>query len=194
MRVEAIDLLESARTKAESETIRVPWQSADGTKYVNLRENPEAISGIAAALEHPPMAGFLSAINGDSSLFSTVRVKIWASAPSQSGEEPSFQSRIDLIFAYQPFNFVAGHYDEAVRRLVELCMKDSADSLTARLEILPCLFDGQSNLGAGLRIVFTARGASPEQARTRWGLGLMKLQQALLFVSRAMRQNLAVGE
>jgi hypothetical protein len=73
-------------------------------------------------------------------------------------------------------------------------MKDSADSLTAQLEILPCRFASSSSEGVGLRIVFTARGASGEQARTRWGLGLMKVQQALLFVSRAMRQSLGVRE
>ena len=194
MRAEAINLLESTRTKADSETIRVPGQTAEGSEFVNLREDPAAIARIKAASEHPPFAAFLAAINGEGSLFSTVGIRVWSSAPSQSGEESTFHSQVDLIFAHQPFNFVAAHYEDAVHRLVELWMKDSADSLTARLEILPCRFESPPNEGVGLRIVFTARGASAEQARTRWALGLMKVQQALLFVSRAMRQNLGVSE
>lgn len=194
MRVEAINLVGSSNPKANAEAIKVPWQCDDGTEYFNLREDPAAIARIAAASEHPPLAGFLVAINGQGSLFSTVRLKVWAAAPSQTGEEPAFHSRVDMIFAHQPFNLEANHYDEAVRRLVDLGMKDSADFLTARLEILPCIFDNPSNKGVALRIGFTARGASAEQARTRWALGLMKLQQALLFISRAMRQNLAVNE
>lgn len=194
MRVEAINLLESTRTKAESATIRVPRQTTEGSEFVNLREDPTGIARIAAASEHPPLAAFLVAINGEGSLFSTVGIRVCSSASSQSGEEFSFHSQVDLIFAHQPFNFIADHYEDAVRRLVELWMKDSADSLTARLEILPCQFESHSREGVGLRIVFTARGASAEQARTRWSLGLMKVQQALLFVSRAMRQNLGVSE
>jgi hypothetical protein len=194
MRVEAINLVGSSNSKANAEAIKVPWQSSDGTEYINLREDPAAIARIAAAAENPPLAGFLAAINGQGSLFSTVRLKVWASAPSQAGEEPAFHSRVDMIFAHQPFNLVADQYEDAIRRLVDLGMKDSADFLTARLEILPCTFDNSSNEGVGLRIGFTARGASAEQARTRWALGLMKLQQALLFISRAMRQALAVNE
>jgi hypothetical protein len=36
-----------------------------------------------------------------------------------------------------------------------------------------------------------ARGSSPEQAALRWGLGIAHVQQALLFVSRVLRQELA---
>lgn len=194
MRVEAINLLGSSNPKADAETVKVPWQGDDGSEFINLREDPAAIARMAAASEHPPLAGFLAAINGQGSLFSTVRLRVWPSAPSQPGEEPAFHSRVDMIFAHQPLNLVADHYDDAVRRLVDLLMKDSADSHTARLEILPCTFESLSCEGVGLRIWFTARGASAEQARTRWALGLMKLQQALLFVSRAMRQNLSIND
>jgi hypothetical protein len=36
-----------------------------------------------------------------------------------------------------------------------------------------------------------AKGNTPEQAVLRWGLGLAHLQQALLFTSRHLRQQIA---
>jgi hypothetical protein len=194
MRVEAINLLRSSGTKAISEIIEVHSQGGEDSEHLNLREDPSAMARIAAASQHPTLAAFLVAINGEGSFFSTVGVKVWTSDPLQTGEDTRFHSQVDLIFTHQPFNLVDDHYEDVVRRLMELWMKDSADSLTAQLEILPCRFISPSSEGVGLRIVFTARGSSAEQARTRWGLGLMKVQQALLFVSRAMRQSLGVRE
>ncbi len=194
MRVEAINLLGSSRTKTESETIKVPWRDSDGVESVDLRENPAAIAQIAPALEYPPLAGFLAAVNGEGSIFTSIRAKVWEAAPTQLNDEAAFCFRLDLVFAHEPSNFASEQYEEVVRRLVELWMKDPADSLTARLEILPCHYNNSTDEGAGLRIIFSAKGTSPEQARTRWVLGLMKVQQALLFVSRSIRQNSQMSE
>ncbi len=43
--------------------------------------------------------------------------------------------------------------------------------------------------GFCLRIILYARGETLEQARVRWGLGLARVQQALLFVARELRQE-----
>ncbi len=45
--------------------------------------------------------------------------------------------------------------------------------------------------GYGLRIQLSARGVTPQQAELRWGFGLARIQQALLFVSRTIRQQIA---
>ena len=189
MRVEAINLMSSGRARTPGDAMEVPWQGDNGNEYFNLRENPELIGQITATHEHPPLRGFLSAVNGEGSLFSTVRSKVWAAASAQANEEPAYSSRFDIVFTHDSLNSTAERYEEVVRRLVELWMKDPAESLSVRLEILPCAYKEAAIEGAGLRLVFAACGNSPEQARTRWGLGLMKIQQALLFVSRAMRQS-----
>jgi hypothetical protein len=188
MRVEAVNSL-----GVSGGTIEVPWSSADGDHYIDVRENPSAIAQIRAARENSPMAGFLLAVNGAGSLFATVRAKVWDEPASQSGTEFTFHSRVDLIFARAEFNFIPERYEDAVQRLVTLWMKDSSgDALSVRMEILPCAYGAEKKEGAALRLTLTARSASAEQARVRWGLGIVRVQQALLFVSRAIRQKLGI--
>jgi hypothetical protein len=189
MRVEAVDSLSVAEM-----TIEVPWQDAGGDSYIDLREDPDSVARIAAASDHPPLAGFLAVVNGEGSLFSTVRAKTWTETLPQESGEYAFHSRIDMIFTLEEFNFMPERYEDAIRRLIELWMKDfaSADTVAVRLEMLPCRFAGEGRTGIALRVILSARGASPEQARTRWGLGLVRVQQALLFISRAMRQKLGL--
>ncbi|HUK31309.1 MAG TPA: hypothetical protein VLV89_09360 [Candidatus Acidoferrum sp.] len=190
MRVEAANLLSEKTARIE-----FPWKDAGG-EYLDLRENPGAITQIAAARENPPFARMLLELNEEGSLFRTIRAKVWptANGAAQPCAENSFQSRIDLIFARDSFNTMPERFDDAVHRLVGLWMKDaSADTLTARLEILPCSYKEPGRDGAALRITLTAKGANADQARTRWGLGLVRLQQALLFVSREMKQKLGLN-
>jgi hypothetical protein len=189
MRVEALNSLNAAWA-----AIEVPWQDAGGEAYLDLRGNPDFIGQIAPAIEHSPLAGFLAVVNGEGSLFTTVQAKVWAEAPANEQRESAFHSRVDMVLTHEEFNFMPERYEDAVRRLVELWMKDfaSTDTLAVRLEMLPCRFMAQNRTGIALRVVLTARGATVEQARTRWGLGLARVQQALLFVSRAMRQKLGL--
>jgi hypothetical protein len=188
MRVEAANLLSDKTARIE-----FPWKNANGDEYLDLRENPGAITQIAAARENPPFARLLLELIEEGSLYRTVRAKIWPATAGSAGGEDSFQSRIELIFAHDSFNTMPERFEDVVRRLVELWMKDaSAETLAARLEILPCGYKTSGRDGAALRITLAARGANEDQARTRWGLGLVRLQQALLFVSRAMKQKLGI--
>ena len=188
MRVEAVNSLDKPDA-----AIEIPWKSPDGDSYVNLRENPGEIQKLGVAADNVPMAGFLTAVNGETSLFCTVRAK--ASANGANSSEPTFHSRVDLAFAQAEFNFMKERYEDAVRRLLEVWMKDfaAADALTVKLELIPCRYSGLENSGIALRLIITARGATPDQARTRWSLGLVRVQQAILFVSRAMRQKLGLN-
>jgi hypothetical protein len=194
MRVEAVNSL-----GVSAAAIEIPWSGADGTVYLDLRENPTAISQIEAAREHSPLAGFLTAVNGPGSLFATVRAKTWDETGGPAGAEYTFHSRVDLMFKRAEFNFMAERYEDVARRLVDLWMRDTAgDALSVRIEILPCNYiaantDGRAKTeGAALRLILTSRSTSAEQARVRWGLGIVRVQQALLFVSRAMRQKLGI--
>jgi hypothetical protein len=188
MRVEAANSL-----GVSGAAIEVPWSAAGGDHYLDLRENPAAITRIGVAQEYSPLAGFLTVVNGAGSLFSTARTKVWEESASQAGTEFTFHSRVDLMFARSEFNFIPERYEDAVQRLVMLWMKDSSgDALSVRMEILPCAYGDAKKEGAALRLTLTSRSASAEQARVRWRLGIVRVQQALLFVSRAMRQKLGI--
>jgi hypothetical protein len=188
MRVEAVNSL-----GVSSAAIEVPWSGTDGDAYLDLRQNLEAMAQVAAAREHAPLMTFLTAVNGPGSLFATARAKVWEESNAQPGAEFTFHSRVDLIFARDQFNFMPERYEDAVQRLITLWMRDtSGDTLWVRLEILPCSYGVAKTEGAALRLILSARSASAEQARVRWGLGIVRVQQALLFVSRAMRQKLGI--
>ncbi len=177
------------------EKLEIPWESPEPeVRYFDLREDPRAIARVIAARQHPPLRSFLAAVNSEDSVFSTARCKVWLEQHgSASGTEPcEFASRIDLVFAPEAFNFDRGRYDSLTQRLEELLTREtSPDALRTELRVRPCRFGAASGLGFCLRILLRARGATPEQAELHWGLGLARIQQALLFISRLIRQQIA---
>src|SRR5262249_28347488 len=60
----------------------------------------------------------------------------------------------------------------------------SAETLAARICLTP------RAAGAVLTLRLEAKGNSAEQAKLRWGLGVAHVQQALLFASRHLRQQM----
>ena len=190
MRFEVINRMSSSAAAVE-----VPWTEPGGEAFLDLRNDAGAISRIGAARENPPLAALIVSVNGDASLFSTTRAKTWSAAAQGNGEDGAaeFGSRVELVLADPKLRENSAMTEDAVRRLVELWMKESgADTLSARLEVLPCRLGAAAAKGAAIRISLSARGETPEQARMRWGLGVARLQQALLFVSRAMRVKLGI--
>jgi hypothetical protein len=189
MRVEAANLLSSARA------IEVPWKNGDAEEYFDLRSDASLVVQIAAAKEHLPMGTFLAAIHGEQSIFSSIRARTWADNPggNERGGDWEFHSRCDLVLHYQQLRYSSSSAEDAMRRLVDLWMREpSAEALKVRVELLPCKFVAEGRDGGALRIEIAARGESAEQARMRWGLGVARVQQALLFVSRAVRQKTGI--
>jgi hypothetical protein len=81
-----------------------------------------------------------------------------------------------------------------LEKLVELLRgAGSADTLAARLCLSPDAGAGAKSGGLALQLRLEARGNSAEQASLRWGLGVVHVQQALLFTSRYLRQQVAQG-
>ncbi len=190
MRVEV-----AIRAEESSETLEIPWESSDPeVRYFDLRGDPRAIARIDAARQHPPLRSFLVAVNSEDSVFTTTRCKTWLEqvAAASGAEACEFGSRIDLVFAPEPFNFQRSRYDNLTQRLQELLSRETApDALLSELSVRPCRFHAADRLGFCLRILLRARGATSEQVELRWGLGLARIQQALLFISRIVRQQIA---
>lgn len=162
-----------------------------GEDYFDLRENPRAIERIAAARQNVPLRNFLAAVNGADSVFTSAsaRAQLHPPPPGSPGEGFSFSSQTRLVFAETSFNFERDRYAEIVARLKGLLERDSGEALRAILRISACQFTEQARQGYCLSIQLSAQGTSAEQAEMRWGLGLARLQQALLFSARAWRQQ-----
>jgi len=202
MRVEVAFELDEA-----SEKLEIPWESSNpDIRYFDLREDTKLIERLEVARQHPPLRNFLTAMNSADSLFATARCKTWltqqdpgsgaasgaATAPGTSMEPCQFASQVDLVFTPEQFNFNRSQYAELTGRLVELLTRESApDALRVALRARACHFRAPSRWGFCLAVFLYARGATPEQAEVRWGLGLVRIQQALLFTSRILRQKIA---
>jgi methylmalonyl-CoA mutase cobalamin-binding subunit len=78
-----------------------------------------------------------------------------------------------------------------LQKLAEL-LKDagSADTLVATLCVCSGSATERGGTGFGVHVRLEAKGKTSEQAALRWGLGLAHAQQALLFTSRYLRQQL----
>lgn len=184
MRVEAANSLFSAKP------VELPWKSADGEQFWDLRHDASQVARIAVAREYPPLGALLTAINGDSSVFESTRAKVWQTQAGSGADTCEFHSRVELVLRYEQLRNSTEHAEDAMRRLVDLWMREpSADSVNLKIELLTCKFVLSGHAGAAIRIEVIARGESQEQARMRWGLGVTRVQQAILLVSRAMRKK-----
>jgi hypothetical protein len=163
-----------------------PGCTFDGPERLNLRAEPDAIERIDAARKHPALRALLLNLNSDESPFATFGCKVW-DAQSDDAELNIFASRIDLVIS-QAANPGRAQYDEMATRLAGLLEREPGDALRAELHISPAKFAGGRD-GFCLRLFLFARAAAEEQAKLRWNLGLARLQQALLFLARAIRQN-----
>jgi len=155
-------------------------------EHVDLREDPGAIARIDAARKHAALRGLLLNLNDDDSPFSTFGCKVWTATDDSAAEANVFASRIDLRVS--PGEEDEAQYHDLARRLAGLLEREPGDALRAELQISPAQLVG-GRQGFCLSVFLFARGTAPEQAQLRWSLGLARLQQALLFAARAIRQN-----
>lgn len=171
-------------------SLEVPWENpARQTRYLDLRVNSGDISQIEPARRQRPLHTFLSALNSGDSVFSTIRSQTWLE-PESAGQGTSiFASLVGLIFTSPELNFDRGGFDGLAQRLSELLSRDTG-ALAARLRVRKCRFHEKNRDGFALEISLAAEGETPGQAELRWGLGIVRVQQALLYLSRNLRQQM----
>jgi hypothetical protein len=183
-----IDIIEE--TGDESPAVAFPPD--DDTS--DLRENPQQIEPMPAARRHASLRSFLTSVNGPESILATGNIAIKADLPStvSSGAAQEFASQIEIVFAVPSLNWERRHYADLCSGLKDLLERDTSDALRVALRISRCDFRAEKRNGFCLAVRLVAEGNSEQQAELRWGLGLARLQQALLFSSRALKQQ--VGE
>jgi hypothetical protein len=182
MRVEIIDDTEGRGPAAE-----FPPAEND----VDLRENPPAGERIARARQYLPLRGFLTAVNSAESSFRGAFAGTRADSPASVSAEDAYEfaSQARLVFAEPSLNFERDRFVDLTAGLKDLLERDSGDAIRAVLRIATCDFPSQKRRGFCLSVRLVAQGVSAEQAELRCGLGLVRLQQALLFRARALRRQ-----
>jgi len=160
--------------------------------YFDLRTNPGAIGQIAAARQYLPLRNFLTSVNSAESIFATASASTKSELPAAVSADQAceFASQARIVFAEPSLNWERRHYLDLSSGLKELLERDTADALRATLRISSCDFTAEKRTGFCLDIRLIAAGNSAQQAELRWGLGLARVQQALLFRSRALKQQI----
>ncbi len=172
---------------AENASLEFPASHHD------LRENPAAIEQIEPARLHKPLRGLLVALNNAESVFASVACRTWCKEePGAAESAAEFGSSVDIIFTSQKHNFERSSYESLAGGLRELLEQEgSADAPAAEVCVLRCSYGDSRRAGYALRLILSGRGGTPAQAELRWGLGIAHVQQAMLFLSRAVRQQQA---
>ena len=135
------------------------------------------------------LKSFFAALNSDDSLFVGNSSAATIEADAQHGIQTC---RATLAVKFRDGKQASSRslHFSLIQKLAELLKTaGSADSLIATL----CLITENSELKdqLAIQIRLEATGSSPDQAGLRWGLGLAHVQQALLFLSRYLRQQIA---
>jgi hypothetical protein len=161
--------------------------------YFDLRANPQAIERIEEARQYLPLRNFLAAVNGAESVFTTASVTTKSDFPAAVSTDLAheFASQARIVFAELSLNWERRYYVDLSSGLKELLERDSADAIRALLRISSCDFTAENRRGFCLDIRLVAEGGSAQQAELRSGLGLARVQQALLFRSRALKLQFA---
>ncbi len=142
----------------------------------------------ATARESAVLRGFLASLSDKESPFSIVSHKLWSADSNVESEPNVFASRVDLTISSGGQSLHRHQYEDFAAELAKLLEREPGDALGVELQIVFARIpDGRQGLSLG--VLLLAHGASRDQAQLRWSLGLARVQQALLFEARALRQG-----
>ena len=148
----------------------------------------EAPRGDTVARALPVLRGFLSSLSDEESPFSIIGHKLWSAGSNLEPDPIVFASRVDLTISRGAQSLDRHQYEDFAAGLAKLLEREPGDALCVELQIISVRFPGEKQ-GPYLGILLVARGAGRDQAQLRWSLGLARVQQALLFEARALRQG-----
>ncbi|MBZ5700318.1 MAG: hypothetical protein LAN84_00565 [Acidobacteriia bacterium] len=158
---------------------------------MEILANVAVPQAVRPAADNRALQTFLASLNAEDSLFRATPYALQPAAPA-SAETPTFSGGVALSFANEAHNRDRGLYYALFEKLTELLKEaGSAEALEVRLGLCSQAEPGAPAARNSLVLELIARGSSREQAELRWGLGIVHLQQALLFTSRLLRQQLS---
>jgi hypothetical protein len=137
------------------------------------------------------LQNFKSALQGDDSLFDSPGMGNWQVTSAGEGRA-TCSGGFELSLRGKEAGRNRGIHFQLIQKLIEL-LKDAGSPaiLAVKLCLISKAHDEPGQEDRVLRIELESVGDSNEQAALRWGLGLAHLQQALLFTSRYLRQQIS---
>jgi hypothetical protein len=139
------------------------------------------------------LRSFFAAIESDDSLFACEAQGPRLGNAASGGASGAAVCGGDFVLRFRDASLGSSRrlHFSLVEKLVELLkVAGSAESLAARM-CLACDSSTEAKpAGLALCLRLEAQGSSREQASLRWGLGVAHVQQALLFTSRYLRQQI----
>ncbi len=152
--------------------------------------NTKESTAFADAAVSRAMQDFTAVIDSDDSLFCMERS---LAGPSAEGfaEAAACAGEVFLRFRSPEHSREHSLHFKLLEKVTELLKgAGSQEFLTATLCLTKPSRSDSNEEGLGLWLRLRATGDSLEQAGLRWSLGLAHMQQALLFTSRHLRQQL----
>ncbi len=140
------------------------------------------------------LRSFFAAIESDDSLFTCEAPRARLTDATSGSTPGAALCSGDFVLRFRGASLGGNRrlHFSLVEKLVELLkVAGSAEWLTARICLTSDSGGEGKPAGFALRLRLEAQGNSAEQAGLRWGLGVAHVQQALLFTSRYLRQQIA---
>jgi hypothetical protein len=150
-----------------------------------IQETGKEFSDVAVDLA---LKNFFLVVESDDSLFVAEQFRMRSAHGSD--EEKTCLGTTALRFRSESHARDRTLHFSLLEKLSELLRNaGSAETLTAQLALSQAPAN-DPQAGLAIQVNLAARGNSAEQAGLRWGLGLAHVQQALLFTSRQLRQQI----
>jgi methylmalonyl-CoA mutase cobalamin-binding subunit len=155
-----------------------------------LPETGEAGGEVADAAVERAVKNFVAAMGNEDSLFAVKKLEAVRTSGAPDAD-PVCGGAFALEFREASQARSQSAHFSLLQKLAEL-LKDagSPDTLVVTLCVCSGSVAEEGGAGFGVRVRLEAKGKTSEQAALRWGLGLAHVQQALLFTSRYLRQQL----
>ncbi len=194
----------SVELGADDAALEFPWTSDDERLcYFDLKSQPELLLYVDEATQYRELGEFLAVVNSPGAAFLTAKCDVWTEAELNEEEEiygaaMKFCSYIDLLFddnaGEQRFDF--SRHQRIARRLAEMLNKAPQISVAAEFIVRRCYFHTPAGEGLdegrdGFYLTFYlfGYGDDEEEARQRWGIGLVLVQNAILQLTAETRRE-----
>jgi hypothetical protein len=175
--------------------IEIPWASEDGrVRFLDLKRQPELLLEIPEACTYEELASLLDWANSSDSQIETAKCDVWSTSEMDAedevfGEAVKFSSYVDLLFA-SPARSSFPECEQFVQTLARMLRQAPDLSSAAQFIVRRCVDHREGGKVSDCYYVtfyLHGYGADVQEARQRWAIGLILVQNAMKQYLRAAK-------